>query len=172
MSAFTDITGHRFGRLTVLSLAGQARDGRFRWLCQCDCGNRTIVRGPKLRGKRTRSCGCLKLDRNADKNPNFKHGRSRSIEHRCWVAIIQRCTNSNAKAYKWYGARGIKVCKRWLSSFENFFLDMGPRPKGRYSIERINNDSNYKPSNCKWIPANEQQKNRRKFTLWSQPNPR
>jgi hypothetical protein len=169
MPGFVDITGQRFGRLIVLSLAGQAKDGRFRWLCQCDCGARTVVRGPKLRSKRTRSCGCLKLDRDAAKNPHFKHGLSHSPEHRCWVAMIQRCQNQNAKSYKDYGGRGIKVCKRW-HHFETFLSDMGRRPPGRYSIERIDNERGYTPSNCKWIPLRDQAKNRR-TTRHSRPKP-
>jgi len=83
-----------------------------------------------------------------------------SKEYECWTSMIQRCTNPNKRGYKDYGGRGITVCEQWRS-FEQFFADMGSCPRG-YSIERIDNDGNYEPPNCKWIPKNEQQKNRRK----------
>lgn len=156
---FVDISGQRFGRLTVLSLAGQAKDGRFRWLCRCDCGTYTIVRGPKLRSGRTQSCGCLKLDRKGTKNPNFKHGLSFSPEWHSWDSMIQRCENLKHTSYKNYGARGIKVCDRW-HSFENFVSDMGRRPSG-HTLDRINNDGNYEPGNVKWSTPKEQAGNRR-----------
>lgn len=91
--------------------------------------------------------------------PNRTHGMVKSVEYRTWAHMIGRCEDVNDKSYKSYGGRGIKVCERWRESFENFFEDMGFRPEG-HSIERIDVNANYEPSNCKWIPIEEQSKNK------------
>jgi hypothetical protein len=158
MPAFIDITGQRFGRLTVIKRVGRKNDGHAAWQCRCDCGTKTIVSGSSLRKGDSQSCGCLKPT--VITLARMTHGHSRTVEHRTWMNIHYRCNNPDSKDFPNYGGRGIKVCKRWRH-FENFLADMGPRPKG-YSIERINNDKNYKPSNCKWIPIGEQQKNQRR----------
>lgn len=156
MPAFKDITGQRFARLTVIFLHSKASHRLKRpthWVCRCDCGNEVIVSAPHLRTGHTRSCGCLKAE--------GKHGQSlrsrKSGAYNSWHSMIQRCTNPNATGYCWYGERGIKVCDQWLD-FANFFADMGPRPDG-WTIERIDRHGNYEPSNCKWIPNEEQPKN-------------
>ena len=94
-----------------------------------------------------------------------KHGHTRKPEYSCWQSIIQRCTNPNNQRYEYYGGRGIKVCDRWIgeSGFDNFLSDLGekPEPKSKYSIERLDNDGNYEPSNCRWILISDQGQNRR-----------
>lgn len=155
MPAFNDITGQRFGRL--MAIRPIREHGRCRWLCRCECGNETVVTNSAiLINGHTRSCGCLR-----DGNP--KHGGARrsglTREYKAWKYMWRRCTNPRSQNFKYYGGRGIKVCEQW-KSFETFLADMGSCPDG-YSIERIDNDGNYEPSNCKWIPLSEQPKNRR-----------
>lgn len=164
-----DLTGQRFGMLVVRSFADKAKKV-VRWLCQCDCGASAIVRAPSLRAGDTRSCGCVRRGNNWNRSGNLKHGHSyikttrgtRGVTalYRTWSSMIQRCTNPNAKNYKWYGARGISVCERWLNSFEAFAADMGERPDG-LSIDRIDNDGNYEPGNVKWSTQSEQVRNSR-----------
>ena len=152
---FVDKTGMRFGRLVVLS--GRNIGGSYEWVCQCDCGNRTTVLGTHLhihndRGQR--SCGCAR-----DGNPT--HGMTGTPEYSTWLEMRKRCRNPKSRSYKNYGGRGIKVCRRW-DSFENFLADMGPRPSDKHSLDRINNEKNYGPSNCRWATRDQQVRNTRK----------
>lgn len=148
-----DVTGQKFHGLRVVRPAGIGRWQQRLWLCVCDCGNETVTTCGMLRNGNTKSCGCLK------RGP---HGKSNTRVHNCWTSMLQRCNNPRNPAYKWYGARGIQVCERW-HSFENFYADMGDQPEG-LSIDRINNDGNYEPTNCRWATTSEQLSNRRKRT--------
>ena len=152
----------RFGHLTVLQEAGRTAAQKVRWLCRCDCGQMTAVVSSDLRNGHTRSCGCL--HRKELSLRRTIHGAARlgqkTIEYRTWISMMRRCYNQNTKDYKNYGGRGIEVCERW-HKFENFLADMGPRPAGEYSIERVNVNGNYEPSNCIWLPKSQQSKNRR-----------
>lgn len=145
-----DITGQKFGRLVALEYAG-----KYRWKCICDCGNIKSVQTGKLKSGVTRSCGCLKLD---IVHVKPKHGMWGTSEYNIYMGMIQRCTNINASGYEYYGGRGIRVCQRWLDSFETFVIDMGMRPLG-CSLDRIDVDKNYEPSNCRWATNAQQARN-------------
>jgi hypothetical protein len=157
--------GMKFNRLTIIKevepqkyLSGEKR----KFECLCDCGNQINVLLNDLRSENTKSCGCLKVERTIEKNnSNYKHGLTKIPEYDIWVKMKQRCYNSNNNDYKNYGNRGITICDRWLNSVENFLEDMGKRPNSDYSIDRINNDGNYEPSNCRWATKSEQNNNKR-----------
>jgi hypothetical protein len=158
-----DLSGQRFGRLTVLRRHVKVRRGWY-WLCRCDCGaEKAILRANLTGGSRTTSCGCLVKD--ILQKRNHKHGLARrgsvSSEYHIWQGMLQRCFDEGNPAYSEYGGRGITVCERWVKSVECFIEDMGPRPGKEYSLDRKDNDGNYEPGNCKWSTRVEQANNRR-----------
>lgn len=158
-----DLTGQRFGRLTAIKYAK-----RGRWLCKCECGNQKLVRTEGLRRGTSRSCGCLANELLSKRTRT--HGRSKTPMWHVWLSMRQRCENPKHQAYENYGGRGIKVCDRWSSSFENFVEDMGERPSDKHSIDRINNDGNYEPGNCRWVERIEQEHNKRSNRLLTYEN--
>ncbi len=145
----TDITGKKFGRLTVIKYVSKNVKGNYRWSCVCDCGKEKIIIGDNLKNGHTQSCGCLRIEQLAKRS--IKHGHNSrnkmSSTYKTWASMVQRCTNPNDPSYDRYGGRRIFVCSRW-STFENFLEDMGERPENK-SIDRIDNDGNYCKSNCK-----------------------
>lgn len=158
--SFVDLTGSIFGRLTVISRAPDLRTGYVRWHCRCECGKLTVVSASNLRTKQIFSCGCFKRDFLASGGACVRHGGCSKPEYDVWAGMIQRCTNPKHKSFAEYGGRGVKVCDRWRD-FANFISDMGSRPQGKYSLDRINNAGDYEPSNCKWSTDVEQANNRR-----------
>jgi len=160
MSKIIDMVGKKYGRLTVISKAESAKYGQTQHLCRCDCGTERIFQSANIRNGVSLSCGCLRKEITASRNKEFKHthGMCKSYEYKIWGGMITRCALDHPRNSSHFG-RGIKVCKRWLK-FENFISDMGLRPSRLHSIDRINNDGNYEPSNCRWATKTDQIRNR------------
>ena len=147
-----DLTGTRFHRLLVISYAGKSR-----WNCLCDCGRQKVISAGAMQYGGTKSCGCLSKN-----GKNYKHGLTKTKLYWTWTGMIQRCENPKSPRYFDYGGRGIRVCERWRESFENFKQDMGEKPSPIHSLDRINNDGDYEPANCRWASIEEQAANRHK----------
>jgi hypothetical protein len=155
---FIDRTGSRFGRWLVVGYAGKRKNDHT-WLCKCDCGTeRTCLAGMLASGK-SKSCGCQKAA--AISRSRSKPNRD-TAEYTAWTRMKDRCSNPNGARFKNYGGRGIKVCARWLDSFENFFADMGPRPSPKHSLDRRDVNGDYEKDNCRWATVREQSRNKAK----------
>ncbi len=159
-----DMTGLKFGRLTVIKRV-PSTDDNSRWQCMCECGAVTETSRSPLVSGNSKSCGCLSKELalvrftthgQSSVHPNAQSRRT--PEYNKWCSMLARCRNPKNRRFPRYGARGIQVCERWLR-FENFFADMGTCPAG-YTIERKDNDGNYEPSNCIWMPGHLQASNR------------
>jgi len=156
-----ELSGMKFGKLSVVEIV-YPLSRRTKFLCLCDCGNKTIATGSDIKSGNTTSCGCVK--RENGKTVNLIHGASaknaRTGAYRSWQTMKSRCYNEDNNRFYLYGARGITVCDRWLDSFENFFADMGERPDG-CSLDRIDVNGNYDPHNCRWSTSEQQSRNQR-----------
>lgn len=162
-----NLTDQKFHRLTVVSFSHINKSGESYWHCLCECGTIRIIRGIDIKRGHTKSCGCLFKE--VMKVVKTTHGMRFTPTYSIWCGIIKRCENPKCESYPQYGGRGIKVCERWRNSFSNFLSDMGERPEDT-SIERTDNNGNYKPSNCKWATMKEQGNNKRnnhKITIGS-----
>lgn len=157
MSSQKDLTGNRYGRWTVVKktrIIPRKDYAEAVWECKCDCGTVREVRSRLLLHKtsNSRSCGCVRAEKQRENPTRLRHGHSkRNPMYHVWKKMRQRCRNPNDEKYPRYGGRGIKVCDRW-DVFENFLEDMGPTYKPGLTIDRKNNDGNYEPDNCRWVP--------------------
>lgn len=163
--SFIDLTGHKFGRLTVKGFS-HSKNRKTYWHCQCECKNLIISRGDQIKSGITKSCGCYMKEVTQQLGYlRKKHGHSRSIEYDIWCHIIKRCEDENYCQYHHYGGRGITICEDWRKDFMSFFNHVGPRPSQKHSIDRIDNSLGYQPGNVHWATASEQARNRRTNVL-------
>jgi hypothetical protein len=149
-----ELTGRDFGRWSVLSFHGKNAIGELLWNCRCECGTERVVKAGSLMNGRSRSCGCFHKSRVST------HGMTGTPTFKSWDSMKQRCTNPKAPDFARYGGRGVRVCGRWLESFENFLHDMGARPTGQ-TLDRVDVNGDYTPENCRWATMSQQQRNKR-----------
>lgn len=160
MSRFIDLTGQRFGRLIVIRRDSESQCKETYFLCKCDCGELRSIRATRLRNGSTLSCGCLR--RETCQSRATTHGQRRTRLYTIWAGMKNRCRNPSHPSFAYYGARGIKVCEAWASSFETFHTwAVNNGYSDNLSIDRIDSDGDYSPENCRWSTSAMQMKNRR-----------
>lgn len=170
MGKFIDLTGKKFGKLTVIKRMPNNKFGVLYWLCQCECGEQTIVRGNRLKSGHTKSCGCIKKEK-ASLRGTKKRIYKKEFDRlrKIFKGMKNRCYNPNTNNYNRYGAKGIIICNEWLNKPLNFCeWAIANGYKNNLTIDRINPNGNYEPSNCRWVNYTEQCRNRKitlKFTI-------
>lgn len=160
---YIDLTGKRFGRLVATKKTGVDRFGKTRWDCLCDCGNKVNVTYGRLVYGETLSCKCLNNELLSKRR--YKHGLTGSPTYVTWINMRNRCNKKTDKRYHRYGGRGIRVCDRWVNSFESFLEDMGEKPVGK-ELDRIDNNGDYCKGNCHWVAQSENSLNTSRSKLW------
>lgn len=156
-----DLTGMKYGKLTAISFHSKNAHRQSLWNCKCDCGNEKVILAPSLKSGATVSCGCHNIEKTRERFTKHGHRkeRNKTAAYATWAQMMNRCYNERTEKYHHYGGRGIKVCDRW-HDFPNFFADMGERPAGKISLDRINSDGNYEPNNCRWADYALQNQNK------------
>jgi hypothetical protein len=149
----SDLTNQTFGKLTVLEWAGNSR-----WVCQCECGNTSVVLTANLNRANTTSCGCVRNIKSSKRNTT--HGLSNTLAYKTWLGIRRRCRDEKFGSYKDYGAKGIDIWQPWYESVERFVADMGQPPTPEHTLDRIDNSKGYEPGNVRWATQTEQARNR------------
>lgn len=152
-----DLSGRVFGRLTAIARIPPYGNNKTLWECVCACGRKTRSAASNLKSGMSKSCGCISIEKKRARSR--EHPPKPKSEYAAWRGMRRRCLSSSSASYHRYGGRGITICDRWRDSFDNFIADMGMKPSPGHSLDRVNNDGNYEPGNCRWATMTEQLRN-------------
>lgn len=153
MGIIKDLTGQVFGELTVLRHVGITKDRRALWESRCSCGKIKVCPSKLLIDGHTKSCGCKTSEwlANGKRTHGYASRTGAAPEYTAYMAMKTRCLNPNSTRFDYWGGRGVKICQRWLDSFENFLEDMGPKPSPFHTLDRLDSSKDYEPGNCQWL---------------------